>query len=73
MLKIDGMHCGSCVRRVSRALAATPGVTVNEVRIGAVRLSSEVEPPPLGLAIAAIAKAGYTAYLESSTVDAASS
>ena len=25
-LKIDGMHCGSCVRRVSQALAATPGV-----------------------------------------------
>ena len=72
-LKIDGMHCGSCVRRVSQALAATPGVTVNEIRIGAVRLSSDEEPPPLGLAIAAIAKAGYTANLESGTVDAASS
>jgi copper chaperone CopZ len=72
-LKIDGMHCGSCVRRVSLALAATPGVVVNEARIGAVRLSSDEEPPPLGLAIAAIAKAGYTAYLESSTVDLASS
>jgi hypothetical protein len=46
---------------------------VNEVRIGAVRLSLDEEPPPLGLAIAAIAKAGYTAYLESNTVDAASS
>ena len=72
-LKIDGMHCGSCVRRVSQALAATPGVTVNEVRIGAVKVSSDEEPPPLGLAIAAIAKAGYTAYLESSTIDVASS
>jgi copper chaperone len=72
-LKIDGMHCGSCVKRVSQALAATPGVTVNEVRIGAVRLSSDEEPPPLGLAIAAIARAGYTAYLESQTVDVASS
>jgi copper chaperone len=72
-LRVDGMHCGSCIRRVSQALAATPGVVVNEVRIGAVRLSSDEEPPPLGLAIAAIAKAGYTAYLESNTVDAASS
>jgi copper chaperone CopZ len=72
-LKVDGMHCGSCVRRVSQALAATPGVAVKEVRIGAVRLSSDEEPPPLGLAIAAIAKAGYTAYLESSEVDSASS
>ncbi len=72
-LRIDGMHCGSCVRRVSQALAGTPGLEVKEVRIGAVRLSSDVEPPPLGIAIAAIAKAGYTAYLESSVVDSASS
>jgi copper chaperone len=72
-LKIDGMHCGSCVKRVSLALAATPGIVVNEVRVGAARVSSDQEPPPLGLAIAAIAKAGYTAYLESQTVDAASS
>jgi len=71
--KIDGMHCGGCVRRVSQALAATPGVVVNELKIGMVRLSSDEEPAPLGLVIAAIAKAGYTAYLESSTVDLASS
>ena len=72
MLKIEGMHCGACVRRVSRALAATPGLTVKEVRVGAARVSSGEEPPPLGLAIAAIAKAGYTAYLDSNTVDMAS-
>jgi copper chaperone len=72
-LKIDGMHCGSCVKRVSLALAATPGLVVKQVGLGAARLSSNEEPPPLGLAIAAIAKAGYTAYLESQTVDAASS
>ena len=72
-MKIDGMHCGSCMRRVSHALAATPGIAVNEVRIGAARVSSDENPPPLGLAIAAIAKAGYTAYLESSTIDSASS
>ena len=72
-LKIDGMHCGACVRRVREARAATPGVVVNEVRVGAARVSSDMEPAPLGLAIAAIAKAGYTAYLESSTTDLASS
>lgn len=70
-LKIDGMHCGACVRRVRQALAATPGVVVNELKMGAVRLSSDEEPAPLGLVIAAIAEAGYTAYLESSTVDLA--
>jgi copper chaperone CopZ len=72
-LKIDGMHCGSCVRRVSQALAATPGIVVQQVGLGAARLTSDEDPPPLGLVIAAIAKAGYTAYLESSEVDSASS
>ena len=69
------MHCGSCMQRVSQALAATPGIVVNEVRIGAARLSSDENPPPLGLAIAAIAKASYLhgAMLESRTVDSASS
>ncbi|MGA9060890.1 MAG: cation transporter [Terracidiphilus sp.] len=68
-LKIDGMHCGSCVRRVSQALAATPGVVVNEVSVGAARLTTAQEAAPdddpVGLAIAAVAKAGYTAHLES--------
>jgi copper chaperone len=64
-LRIDGMHCGSCVRRVSQALAVTPGVVVDEVSVGAARLSSAEEPVPIDLAIAAIAKAGYAAHLES--------
>lgn len=64
-LRIDGMHCGSCVRRVSQALAAMPGVVVNEVRVGAARLTSTEEPAPVESAIAALAKAGYTAHLES--------
>ena len=64
-LKIDGMHRGSCVRRVSQALAATPGVEVKEVSVGAARLNSAAQPAPVDLAIAAIAKAGYAAHLES--------
>ena len=64
-LRIDGMHCGACVRRVSQALAATPGVVVDEVRVGAARLSSAEEPAPMELAIAAVARAGYSAHLES--------
>ncbi len=47
-LRIDGMHCGSCVRRVSQALAATPGVVVNEVRVGAARLTAAEDPAPVG-------------------------
>ena len=64
-LQIDGMHCGSCVRRVSQALASVEGVAVNEVRVGAARLTSAVEPPRRSiLPIAALAKAGYAAHLE---------
>jgi copper chaperone CopZ len=63
-LKIDGMHCGACVQRVSRALAATPGVVVKEVRVGAARLETADEPAAVDLAIGAIGKAGYKAHLE---------
>jgi copper chaperone CopZ len=63
-LHIDGMHCGSCIRRVTQALASTEGVRVEEVRLGAARISSFKEPPPLEPAIAALAKAGYNARLE---------
>jgi len=61
-LQIDGMHCGSCVRCVSQALASVEGAVVNEVRVGAARLTSAAEPAPIDLAIAALAKAGYTAH-----------
>jgi copper chaperone len=63
-LRIDGMHCGSCVRRANQALAAVQGVSVDEVRVGAARLTSAVEPAPVDQAIAALAKAGYAAHLE---------
>jgi Cu+-exporting ATPase len=66
-LRIDNMHCGSCIRRVSQALASTEGVQVEEVRLGAARLSMVHDtqaPAPVDLAIAALAKAGFPARLE---------
>jgi Cu+-exporting ATPase len=63
-LQIDNMHCGGCVRRVSQALASVEGVVVNDVRVGAARLTSKLDPPPVDLAIAALVKAGYGAHLE---------
>lgn len=64
VLHIDGMHCGSCVRRVTQALNTTKSVEVEEVRIGAARLKSPDANPPVDAAIAALAKAGYSARLE---------
>jgi copper chaperone CopZ len=63
-LRVENMHCGSCIRRVSQALASTPGLEVKEVRVGAARLSSTQNPAPVDLAVAALAKAGYPARLE---------
>jgi copper chaperone len=64
-LRIDGMHCGSCIRRVSQALASAQGIEVEEVRLGAARLRSIEGPAPVQKALTALEKAGYRARLES--------
>ena len=33
-LAIEGMHCGACVRRVTKALESVEGITVNSVEVG---------------------------------------
>jgi copper chaperone len=63
-LRIENMHCGSCVRRVSQALASTDGLHVEEVRVGAARLTSNQDPAPIDAALAALARAGYRAHQE---------
>jgi copper chaperone CopZ len=63
-LRIENMHCGACIRRVSQALAATDGLEVKEVRVGAARVSSSNDPAPVEQAVAALEKAGYPARLE---------
>ena len=65
-LHIEGMHCGACVRRVSQALA-TEGLDVKEVRLGAARIESDQDPPPVDRALAVIQKAGYRAHLDPSS------
>ncbi len=37
-VRIDGMHCGSCIRRVTQSLQGVPGTEVAEVRLGAARV-----------------------------------
>ena len=63
-LRIDGMHCGACVRRVSQALASE-GLDVKDVRVGAARIASDQDPAPVDRALAVIQKAGYSAHLDS--------
>ena len=63
-LLIDGMHCGSCIRRVTQALSSVPEIQVEEVRLGAARLNSTGANLRAEDAVAALSKAGYTARLE---------
>jgi copper chaperone CopZ len=63
-LRIENMHCGSCVRRVTQALSGVSGVEVAEVRIGAARAVAVDAATAIDGAIAALAKAGYPALLE---------
>jgi copper chaperone len=63
-LRIDGMHCGSCVRRVNQTLAAIEGIMVGEVSLGEARFTSNLDPAPVELAVAALARAGFAARLE---------
>jgi len=69
VLRIEGMHCGACLRRVSQALA-TEGLDVKEVRLGAARIDSHQDPPPVDRALAVIQKAGYRAHLDSTPAHA---
>ncbi len=61
-LRIDNMHCGSCVRRVTQTLNAVPGVAVEEVRVGAARLQSGSDDS--ATILAALQKAGFPAHIE---------
>jgi copper chaperone CopZ len=54
-LKVEGMHCQACVRRVQKALEKAVGVEVIEVTVGQVRARgdrSQVED--------AVTKAGFS-------------
>jgi copper chaperone CopZ len=60
-LDVDGMSCGHCVHSVREALAALPGVTITDVRIGAVTLQLDESRSLLGDIIDAVQDAGYEA------------
>jgi len=67
-LQIDGMHCGSCIRRVTQAIDRAGPFKVEEVRLGAARFQApeDTTAASTDLAIAALAKAGFAARPEDS-------
>ena len=59
--QIEGMHCGACVQRVTKALNAVPGTQVEAVRVGAARVRSD--QPAADTYLTAIRKVGFEAHL----------
>lgn len=63
-IAIEGMTCASCVRRVEKAIAATPGVAQAAVNLATERAQVSFDgPADLPPVLAAIAKAGYGAHV----------
>lgn len=60
-ISVTGMTCQNCVRHVSRALEALPGVQAADVDLsaGSAQLETEREVPRAELA-AALEEAGYS-------------
>ena len=63
-LKIEGMHCDACVRRVNATLTKTEGVSSANVAVGSADVQydpSKTNPSKLA---AAINKIGYTTSIQ---------
>lgn len=60
-LDIEGMSCGHCLNAVNRALAALPGVRIEEVRIGRADVSYDESVTDPSRLEAAVTEAGYQA------------
>ncbi len=60
-LKIDGMHCDACVRRVTAALTKLPAVVLNRVTIGEADLVFDESRLPAKAIIEAVDAIGFHA------------
>lgn len=59
-LSIDGMSCGHCVAHVRKALAALPGVHVDDVAIGSATIHYDAGAATPEDIAKAVSSAGYT-------------
>ena len=59
-LKIEGMSCNHCVNAVRGRLSETPGVKVEDVKIGAATIDYDPSATNLEQIEDAIADEGYT-------------
>ena len=60
-LEVAGMSCGHCVNAVREALAAVPGVKVEDVHIGTATVAFDEAKVTVGDLVDAVSEAGYEA------------
>ena len=66
-LRVEGMHCESCVTRVEKAISQTPGVVSASVDLAAKRARVTYSGAPDSTAVIdAISDAGYESSIENS-------
>jgi copper chaperone len=58
-LAIDGMHCGACVNRVTKALAGVESVQPASVEIGSAEVSFDPAVTSEEAILAAVRKIGF--------------
>lgn len=58
-IEIGGMTCGHCVGRVSAALKAVPGITVEQVKVGSATVVFDEATTDESVIAQAIERAGY--------------
>jgi copper chaperone len=59
-LTIEGMSCGHCVGRVTKALSGVPGLNVEDVTVGSARVSFDPGRTSREQIDTALDAAGYT-------------
>jgi copper chaperone len=59
-IEIVGMTCEHCVRAVNNRLAATPGITVNAVKVGSADIGLDESKVSMADVEEAISDEGYT-------------
>jgi copper chaperone len=61
VMRIEGMSCGHCVSRVTKALENTPGVTVKDVQVGTATVDYDGTQASVDAIVQSLDRAGYDA------------
>ncbi len=63
-LTLTGMHCESCVRRVTTALQGVKGVHVDAVKIGSAQITFDPDQATAPEILAAVDRIGFPTRIE---------